>query len=346
MRAAIFEKFGHPLEIKNLPDPTPHADGVVIRVMANGICRSDWHGWMGHDSDIHLPHVPGHEMAGVVVAVGKDVRRWKEGDRVTLPFACGCGACEQCISGNQQVCDHYFQPGFTAWGSFAELVAIRYADTNLVGLPESLDFVEAASLGCRFITSFRAVVAQGRVAPGEWVVVYGCGGIGLSAVMIATAMGAQVIGIDVRDSALQLAQSLGAVVTLNASAEASIVEAVREITHGGAHVSLDALGSNETCRNSVLSLRKRGRHIQVGVMAAEHKETPIPMGWVMFNELELIGSHGMQAHAYAPMLAMVVSGRLQPGKLISRRVSLEESLGILQSMGENPPTGVVVIDRF
>ncbi len=346
MRAAIFEKFGQPLEIKNLPDPTPHADGVVIRVMANGICRSDWHGWMGHDSDIHLPHVPGHEMAGVVVAVGKDVRRWKEGDRVTLPFACGCGACEQCISGNQQVCDHYFQPGFTAWGSFAELVAIRYADTNLVGLPESLDFVEAASLGCRFITSFRAVVAQGRVAPGEWVVVYGCGGIGLSAVMIATAMGAQVIGIDVRDSALQLAQSLGAVVTLNASAEASIVEAVREITHGGAHVSLDALGSNETCRNSVLSLRKRGRHIQVGVMAAEHKETPIPMGWVMFNELELIGSHGMQAHAYAPMLAMVVSGRLQPGKLISRRVSLEESLGILQSMGENPPTGVVVIDRF
>ncbi len=346
MRAAIFEKFGQPLEIKNLPDPTPHADGVVIRVMANGICRSDWHGWMGHDSDIHLPHVPGHEMAGVVVAVGKDVRRWKEGDRVTLPFACGCGACEQCISGNQQVCDHYFQPGFTAWGSFAELVAIRYADTNLVRLPESLDFVEAASLGCRFITAFRSVVAQGRVAPGEWVVVYGCGGIGLSAVMIATAMGAQVIGVDVRDSALQLAQLLGAVVTLNASAEANIVEAVREITHGGAHVSLDALGSNETCRNSILSLRKRGRHIQVGVMTAEHKETPIPMGWVMFNELELIGSHGMQAHAYAPMLAMVVSGRLQPGKLISRRVSLEESLGILQSMGENPPTGVVVIDRF
>ncbi len=346
MRAAIFEQFGQPLEIKTLPDPTPHPDGVVIQVRANGICRSDWHGWMGHDSDVHPPHVPGHELAGVVAAVGRDVRRWKEGERVTLPFACGCGSCSQCLSGNQQVCDHYFQPGFTAWGSFAELVAIRYADTNLVRLPESLDFVEAASLGCRFITSFRAVVAQGRVAPGEWVAVYGCGGIGLSAVMIATALGAQVIGIDVKDSALQWAQSLGAVATLNARTEPDIVEAVREITRGGAHVSLDALGSNETCRNSVLSLRKRGRHVQIGVMAAEHKETPIPMGWVMFNEVELVGSHGMQAHAYAPMLAMIVSGQLNPAKLISQRVSLEESLEILQSMGENPPTGVVVIDRF
>ena len=346
MKAAIFEAFGQPIEIKKLPDPTPHPDGVVIRVEANGICRSDWHGWMGHDSDVHTPHVPGHEMAGVVEVVGKEVNRWQPGDRVTLPFACGCGTCKQCISGNQQVCDHYFQPGFTAWGSFAELVAVRYADVNLVRLPDSIDFVEAASLGCRFITSFRAVTHQGRVAPGEWVVVHGCGGIGLSAIMIASAIGAKVIGVDIRDEALALAKSLGAVATLNARSESHLIKAIKEITRGGAQVSIDGLGSNETCRNSVMSLRKRGRHVQIGVMAADHKETPIPMGYVMFNELELIGSHGMQAHAYGPMLEMITAGKLQPQKLISRRVTLEKGVEVLMKMGETPPTGVVVIDRF
>jgi alcohol dehydrogenase len=346
MRAAFYEEFGQPIGIKTLPDPVPTKDGIVIRVVANGICRSDWHGWMGHDSDVKLPHVPGHEMAGVVEAVGKDVRRWVPGDRVTLPFACGCGTCEQCVSGNQQVCNDYFQPGFTAWGSFAEYVAVRFADVNLVRLPESLDFVHAASLGCRFITSFRAVVHQGRVAPGEWVVIHGCGGIGLSAVMIAVAAGARVIGVDIKDESLKLAKSLGASFTINARSESRLLEAIKDITNGGAHVSFDALGSNETCRNSILSLRKRGRHVQIGVMTADHKETAIPMGMVMFNELELIGSHGMQAHAYGPMLDMITAGVLNPAKLISKTVTLSESIKVLETMGESPPTGVVVIDRF
>ncbi len=164
MKAAIYHAFGESLGIEDLPDPEPSPGGVVISVKATGLCRSDWHGWMGHDPDICLPHVPGHELAGVIEAVGKDVANWNTGDRVTLPFVCGCGACPQCDSGNQQVCDHQFQPGFTHWGSFAEYVAIDYADVNLVRLPEELDFVTAASLGCRFVTSFPAVVDQARVA--------------------------------------------------------------------------------------------------------------------------------------------------------------------------------------
>jgi alcohol dehydrogenase len=346
MKAAVFEAFGQPLSIQEVPDPEPHPDGVVVQVQANGICRSDWHGWMGHDTDVHLPHVPGHELAGVIVAVGKDVRRWQPGERVTVPFAGGCGHCEQCLQGQQQVCDNYFQPGFTAWGSFAQYVALRYADVNLVRIPEGLDAVSAASLGCRFITSFRAVTAQGRVAPGEWLVVHGCGGIGLAAIMIGAAIGAQVIGVDIKAETLALAQSLGAGHVLNARHEANLVEAIKEITKGGAHVSIDALGSSQTCRNSILSLRKRGRHVQVGVMAAESKETPLPMGMVMFNELELIGSHGMQAHAYGPLLELIMAGKLDPGKLIRKTVSLEASLAELEQMGDFPGSGVVVIDRF
>ena len=346
MKAAVFEEFAQPLAIQNVPDPIASEDGVVIRVMANGICRSDWHGWMGHDPDVRLPHVPGHELAGFIEAVGSDVHRWQPGDRVTVPFACGCGDCAQCLTGNQQICDNYFQPGFTAWGSFAQYVAIRYADVNLVRLPDSMGFVEAASLGCRFITSFRAIVAQGRALPGEWVVVHGCGGVGLSAIMIANAMGANVIGVDIKDETLAFAQSLGAAHIINAKETPNLVEEIQDITQGGAHVSLDALGSLETCRNSILCLRKRGRHVQVGLMVADYKDAPVPMNQVVAKELVILGSHGMQAHQYPTMLEMITSGTLHPEKLISKTVSLEESLSELESMGENFQTGVVVIDRF
>ena len=178
MKAAIYEKFQNPIHIKHVPDPNPKNHGVVLQVSATGLCRSDWHGWMGHDADISLPHVPGHELAGTITAIGKDVLNFQIGDRVTVPFVCACGSCNQCTSGNQQVCDHQSQPGFTHWGSFAEYVAIDYADTNLVKLPEEIDDITAATLGCRFITSFRAIVDQGKVTGGQYVAVHGCGGVG------------------------------------------------------------------------------------------------------------------------------------------------------------------------
>jgi alcohol dehydrogenase len=339
------EAFAQPITIQNVPDPEVPVDGVVIRVEATGICRSDWHGWMGHDPDIRLPHVPGHELAGVVEEVGREVKRWQPGDRVTLPFAVGCGRCPQCLAGHQHICDDYFQPGFTAWGSFAEYVAIPYADVNLVEIPESMDFVETASLGCRFVTSFRAIVVQGRAAPGEWVVVHGCGGVGLSAVMIADALGANVIGVDIKDEALDLAESVGASHVINARQE-DVVAAIHDITGGGAHVSLDALGSAETCRNSILSLRKRGRHVQVGLMVADYKDALVPMNLVIAKELEILGSHGMQAHAYAPMLEMILAGKLNPKWLIHDTVNLEAGLRVLESMGQFANLGVTVIDEI
>jgi alcohol dehydrogenase len=138
MKAVLFEKFQSAPKLVTVDDPTPEPHGVVLRVAATGVCRSDWHGWMGHDSDIDLPHVPGHELAGVVEAVGNDVTKWKVGDRVTVPFICGCGSCSECHSGNQQVCLQQEQPGFTHWGSFAEYVGIHQADLNLVALPRAL----------------------------------------------------------------------------------------------------------------------------------------------------------------------------------------------------------------
>lgn len=346
MKAVYYETFDGPITITSLPDPEPPADGVVLHVTASGLCRSDWHGWQGHDPDIHLPHVPGHELAGEIVAAGSEVHRFQVGQRVTLPFVCGCGRCPQCVSGNHQVCDFQFQPGFTHWGSFAEYVAINYADTNLVPLPQTINDVTAAALGCRFITSYRALVAQGRLKGGQWVAVHGCGGVGLSAILIATALGAQVIGVDIGEEKLSLARELGAVAVVNGRETADVPEAIREISGGGVHVSLDALGSQETCFNSIANLRKRGKHIQIGLMTGDHQHPKVPMERVIAHELEILGSHGMQAFAYEPMLAMIAEGNLQPQKLIGKCISLAEAPAELASMDSFPGTGITVIDRF
>lgn len=349
MKAALYHEFKGPITIETVPDPAPTEDGVVIAVRANGICRSDWHGWQGHDGDITtLPHVPGHELAGEVVAVGKDVRSWRVGDRVTVPFSMGCGTCRECVSGNHQVCDDYAQPGFTHWGSFAEYVALPYADVNLVRVPENLSYVDVASLGCRFVTAFRAMTARARVQAGEWVVVHGCGGVGLSAVMIAAAAGALPIAVDINPAALELAASVGAVHTLNASDTTSdaLIEAIHTLTDGGAHVSLDALGSTLTCQHSILSLRKRGRHVQVGLLVGEHTMPPLPMGPVVSKELEILGSHGIQAYIYPDLLNMVNAGSLNLSKLVQRYVHLNEAPAVLAEMTTYNTLGITMINDF
>ena len=346
MKAMYYEAFGATPQIRKLPDPTPSRNGVVVKVEASGLCRSDWHGWQGHDPDIRLPHVPGHELAGTVLAAGKGVSRFRVGDRVTVPFVSGCGHCHECRSGNQQICEEQFQPGFTHWGSFAEYVALDYADQNLVHLPDNVSFATAASLGCRFATSFRAVCDQAKVKGGEWVAVHGCGGVGLSAIMIAAALGAHPIAIDISDDKLAFARKMGAVAAINARDVTDVAEAVREITGGGVHASIDALGSRVTCFNSIRNLRRRGRHVQVGLMLGDEATPEIPMAQVIGHELEIYGSHGMQAWRYDAMLSMMAQGRLQPEKLIGREISLDEGVDALMTLDTTTDLGISVITRF
>jgi alcohol dehydrogenase len=346
MRAAIYNSFQGPFNIENVPDPSPTATGVVLKVEATGVCRSDWHCWMGHDPYITLPHVPGHELAGTVVETGKNISNWHLGECVTMPFVCGCGNCPQCNTGNQQICDNQFQPGFTHWGSFAEYVAIDYADNNLVKLPDSMDFETAASLGCRFITAFRALVDLGALKSGEWLAVHGCGGVGLSAIMIAKAYGAKVIAIDIDNKKLALAKSLGADFLVNGVEEIGVVEVVKELSHGGVHLSIDALGSKETCYNSIKNLRKQGRHIQVGLTAGNQADPPIPMADVIANELKIMGSHGMQAHRFSEIFKLIEKGKLRPEKLVERKVDLATGINYLTKMDEFAGKGITVINSF
>lgn len=342
MRAVRFDAYGAaPRLIETAAPPCP-ADGVLVEVRATGLCRSDWHAWMGNEA-VPLPHIPGHEFAGVIAAVGDDVRAWSVGDRVTSPFVLGCGVCEWCRAGDAQVCPDQRQPGFTGPGSFAELVAVERADANLVALPVALDFVAAASLGCRFATAFRALTAHGNVAPGQWVAVRGCGGVGLSAVMIATALGARVVALDASAGALARAASLGATHLIDTGAQPDTAGAVIDVTGGGAHVSVEAIGDAQSAAASVRSLRRRGRHVQVGLLHDTASMTALPMDRVISHELQIHGSHGMAAHEYVAMLELVVSGALRPELLVGAVIGLDGAADALTAMDRNTGHGMTVI---
>jgi alcohol dehydrogenase len=345
MRAAVFHEYGGPLSVEELPDPAPPDDGVVLEVGATGICRSDWHAWVGHDPDVVPPHVPGHELTGTVVAVGREVAGARVGQRVTVPFCLGCGRCPPCRAGETQICDDDYQPGFSGPGSFAQYVALPRADLNLVPLPDALDFVAAAALGCRFMTAYAAIAVHGRPGEGDWVAIHGCGGVGLSATMIAAARGARVVAVDIDAEKLALARELGAERAVDART-GDAAAAVREATGGGAHVSVDALGGAITCAASVESLRKRGRHVQVGLMVGDERSVPVPMSRVISHELELAGVHGMAVRRYPALLEEIAAGRLDPARLVGATVPLEAAGEELAAMTRYARHGATVITSF
>lgn len=342
MKAVVYEEHGALPVVRELPEPDCPTDGVVVSVRATGVCRSDWHAWKGHDP-VALPHVPGHELAGVVARVGAQVRDWQVGDRVTVPFVCGCGRCAWCEAGEAQVCPDQTQPGFTGHGSFAERVALHAADTNLVRLPDAVDFVTAASLGCRFATAFRAVTTHGRIGAGDWLAVHGCGGVGLSAVMIGSALGARVVAIDVNPAALQRASACGAEIVIDTTVVDDVAARVRDVTAGGAHVSVDAFGSPDLALASVRSLRRRGRHVQAGLLLGDASRPPLPMDLVVAHELELYGSHGMPARDYPAMLRLIEDGTLRPGELVGRVIGLDEAGAALADLDQPSTGGMTVV---
>ncbi|WP_251452918.1 alcohol dehydrogenase catalytic domain-containing protein [Microbacterium sp. Marseille-Q6648] len=341
MRAIVMDAVGQPLSVRDVPDPALPPGGVVVEVRATGLCRSDWHAWAGHE-DIALPHVPGHELAGVIVGVGAGVERWSLGDRVTVPFVCGCGRCEWCRTGQAQVCPDQEQPGFTHWGSFAELVALHAADTNLVAIPDGVSFEAAAALGCRFATAYRALTARARVRAGEWVTVVGAGGVGLSTVMIARALGAHVVAVDRTSAALSVARALGAEHVVLADG-ADVPARVHDLI-GGSHISVDAVGSEQTSADAVLSLRRRGRHVQVGLLPSPTGLSGIPMARAIAWELDILGSHGMAAADYPGMLALIESGDLRPQDLVEQVVGLQEAAARLPLLDRAAPAGMTMVD--
>ena len=386
MKAAIYKDFNAPIEIKSVKRPKLKAPtSVIVQVMATGVCRSDWHGWKGHDDDIKnhgLPFIPGHEVSGIVVETGASVEKLKNGDRVAIPFILSCGYCAECQLNKPTVCLEQAQPGFTMYGSFAEYVEISRADRNLRVIPSEVSFVEAAALGCRFTTAYRAVVQQGLgivrtghsdcsktmnkdkaiLSTKDWVndakkiiCIFGCGGLGLSCVMIAKAFQEEgniqsIIAVDISKDALDKALELGANHVVNAKAlgmkNDSVLEKVLELTNGlGAELTIDAAGFPSTCENAVHACRRGGRMVQVGLPIGG-RPPQIPMGSVAGKELEIVGSHGFAATELPDLLELVKTGKLPVKKLIQKEVSLIDGVQALMAMDHESPLGMTVITRF
>ncbi|MCB2129874.1 MAG: zinc-dependent alcohol dehydrogenase family protein [Rhodobacteraceae bacterium] len=345
MRAAVLTRYRAPLEITSLADPECAEDGVVLSVLACGICRSDWHSWTGADPDVVLPHVPGHEYCGIVEAVGPGVTRWRRGDRVIAPFILACGRCPACAAGHQTTCPTQIVPGFTAPGAFAERISVPRADANLAALPEALDPAVAAALGCRVTTAWHALTDRAALEPGEWLVVYGAGGVGLSALLLAKAMGARVVMVDIVADRLAHALTQGADAVVNA-ANTDAPAAVRDLTGGGAHVAVEALGIAETTANALRSLRKLGRMVQIGMPAGPHAEMVLPMQAVYSGQLAIFGTRGMPAWRYPSLLGLIGSGAVDLSGLIARRVALSQVSAELAAFDAPASPGVAVVTDF
>ena len=353
MRAAVLREHGEPLDITEVDDPEPEPKGVVVEVEACGICRSDWHGWQGDWDWLGIQPQPGqilgHEPAGHVTAVGEDVTNFAEGDHVAVPFNLGDGTCMQCRTGHGNTCENPMPLGFVepVPGAFAELVHVPAADHNLVHLPDGVGSVDMAGLGCRFMTAFHGLAHRAPVEAGDWVAVHGCGGVGLSAVHVADALGANVVAVDLDDDKLSTAEELGAAETVNAGDAEDVPGAVQALAGGGCHVSVDALGITETCRNSVLSLGTRGTHVQIGLTTSEEEGmVSLPTDAMVMKEIEFVGSLGLPPTRYDEIFRMVARDKLDPSAVISETVSLDDVNDKLSAMTDFGTVGIPVIDQF
>ncbi len=353
MRAAVFTDYGEPLEVREVEDPEPEPHGAVVAVEACGVCRSDWHAWQGdwdwRGLDPVPGHILGHEPAGRVVAIGEEVESVSEGDHVTVPFNLGDGQCRLCQTGHSNICENRQALGLQpeAPGAFAEQLPVPHADHNLVHLPEGVSSVEMAGLGCRFMTAFHGLAHRADLGAGDWVAIHGCGGVGLSAIHVASALGANPIGVDLTDDKLELAEELGAEATVNASDVDDPAEAVLDLTDGGAHVSMDALGIETTARNAVRSLGKTGQHVQVGLTTEEAGgNLSLPTDEMVTSEIDFLGALGMPPERYDEIFRMVAAGKLDPAAVVSETIALEDVSEKLDAMTDYGTVGIPVVDEF
>ncbi|MHB1435641.1 MAG: zinc-binding dehydrogenase [Thermoplasmata archaeon] len=304
MQAAVFHGSGRPLVVGEVPRPRPGPGEALVKVAACGFCHTDLH-YLDHAVPTAKapPLILGHEISGVVEELGPGSSDRSVGDRVLVPSVLPCGTCEYCRSGRGNICPHLKMPGNHLDGGFAEYVRIPARD--LVPLPEGLDLARSAVIADALTTPYHAVVHRARVRSGEWVVIVGCGGVGINAVQFAVAAGANVIAVDLRPEKRETARRLGACETLDPAEHPDLGREVRKRSAGGADVALEVVGKPETVTLALSTLRRGGRLCVVGY---SDSVVPIPLNRLMFFEYEIVGSLGCRPVDYPRVIEMVRQG--------------------------------------
>jgi 6-hydroxycyclohex-1-ene-1-carbonyl-CoA dehydrogenase len=319
MKAAVFYESHQPLRVEDVPTPAPQAGEVLVKVAGCGVCHTDLH-FVDHGVPTFKkpPLVLGHEASGQVAGTGPGTNHWKEGDRVLLPAVYGCGHCRMCRLGRENICDHMVFFGSSVDGAYAEYVlAPAHA---LIALPPEIPLVEGAIIADATTTPFHAVVNRGQVKPGDTVVVFGCGGIGLNCVQIAAAVGGQVIAVDIAEHKLEWARKLGAKATVNPKAVERLDKELRQLTGGGADVAFECIGNPLTQEQAFNAVRAGGRLVVVG---SSDKPMSLNTGKVMFREIEIMGSLGCRTVDYARVLELARQGKIKVAELVTAKFPLD-----------------------
>jgi propanol-preferring alcohol dehydrogenase len=286
MKAAVVRAFGAPLEIEQMPVPTPGPGQVLVRIAASGVCHTDLHAAHGHwPVKPALPFIPGHEGVGTVAALGAGVTSLKEGDRVGIPWLhSACGACECCVTGWETLCPSAQYTGYTVNGGFAQYALAEASHAGRI--PNGLDFFDAAPILCAGVTTYKGL-KETEARPGEWVAISGIGGLGHLAIQYAKAMGLHVVAVDVADDKLRLAQKLGADLAVNAAREPDPAGFVVKETGGGAHGVLITAPAISAFQQGVAMTRRRGTCVLVGLPPGDF---PAPLFDVVLKRITIRGS--------------------------------------------------------
>ena len=322
MRAAIFYEPNAPLRTRDWPDPAPSPDEILVRVAACGLCHTDLH-YIDHGVPTakRPPLILGHEATGVVAQVGERATSVKVGDRVLLPAVLPCGSCFACRTGRENICLRMRMFGNDVDGAYAEYVTAPAKDVFI--LPDEIPLVEGCIIADAVTTPYHAVKNRAEVRPGDSVVVYGCGGVGLNVVQLARLAGGVVIAVDVAEEKLEHAKRLGATAVINPKEEpAGVAKAVRKLTAGmGADIAIEAIGNPATMKDAFSTLRPGGRLVVVGY---SDQEVALNAGRVMYREMEIRGSLGCRPVDYPRVIELARAGRIEVASLVTARFPLDE----------------------
>lgn len=339
MKAAVFHGSDKGLKIEDIPVPQINDDQVLVKVAACGVCHTDLH-YIEHGVPTFKkpPVVLGHEASGIVDQVGGNVAHLKKGQRVLIPAVLTCGHCSACRQGRENICANMQMLGNHFDGAYAEYVAVPAKD--VLDLPQAIPLEEAAIIADAISTPYHAVKNRAQVKPGDTVVVFGCGGVGINAIQLASVAGGYVIAVDVNDRKLAWATEFGAAKTINATEVERVSKEVKKLTGGGADIAMEVIGNPRTIEEAFECIRVGGRLCVVGYT---NEAISIVAGKIMFKEVEIVGSLGCRPVDYLPLLRLVAQGKIDVKRQVTHRFPLAEIKKAFDVMKEGVSLRSIVV---
>ena len=337
MKAVLIKEYGATFVYADYAIPTPGPDEVLLKVIASGLCSTDLHILEGRMNLGELPRIPGHEIAGIIVETGSDVRAWRVNQRVTVAIDVHCGTCRHCLTGNTQRCSELTRIGFERDGGHAEYVVVPQG--NLVRLPGNVNFEAGAILPDAVACMYHCLIAQGKLCIHDKILILGAGGLGMHGIQIAKLAGAEVIATSRNEERLAVAAKYGAIAVNPNSGDLKRI--VREMTNAeGLDIVADCVGTRETIRQGLSLIRPGGKVLVIGYL---DEEFAIPSLDLFLHEKEIIGCRGSTKGDLKAVTELVSKGKIIP--LVGKHYPLSEIRAAAETLKSGNVIGRIVLQR-